>query len=435
MNPVRHRAAGAERMEAMAPGAKACAGAPHTGAERMEAMAPGAKACAGAPQGGGGISAASWTIKTLHFAGLIVRAEHDRDCKFLRLSLSTLPSAPMLKALALRPAAARVLGAKAGVVAGPLAALGFSSQQRSFRAPQLEHGQRAMSSVVQKANAGGSLDAGGGLGGTSGVSKRTDRKCTLVLEDGSVFSGQSFGSEASIAGEVVFNTGMASIAGEVVFNTGMVGYVENLTDPSYKGQILVTTYPLLGNYGVQNSPPDELGLPTGMESSRIQDYCHLPSHWNADKTLSQWLKENNVPGIYGVDTRALTKKLRVHGSMKGKIVFDEDVPLRDPNMLNLVASVSTKDVPLRDPNMHNLVASVSTKVPITYGSGDVHILAIDCGIKYNIIRSLVSAGVRLTVVPWDWDIKKELYDGLVVPWDWDIKKERYDGLFISNGQP
>lgn len=101
----------------------------------------------------------------------------------------------MLKALALRPAAARVLGAKAGVVAGPLAALGFSSQQRSFRAPQLEHGQRAMSSVVQKANAGGSLDAGGGLGGTSGVSKRTDRKCTLVLEDGSVFSGQSFGSE------------------------------------------------------------------------------------------------------------------------------------------------------------------------------------------------------------------------------------------------
>ena len=99
-------------------------------------------------------------------------------------------------------------------------------------------------------------ELGGGLGGTSGVSKRTDRKCTLVLEDGSVFSGQSFGAEVSIAGEVVFNT-------------GMVGYVENFTDPSYKGQILATTYPLLGNYGVQNSPPDELGLPTGMESDRI----------------------------------------------------------------------------------------------------------------------------------------------------------------------
>jgi len=224
------------------------------------------------------------------------------------------------------------------------------------------------------------------------VSKRTDRICTLVLEDGSVFSGQSFGAETSVSGEVVFNT-------------GMVGYVENMTDPSYKGQILVTTYPLMGNYGVQKSPPDELGLPAGMESDRIQttavicqDYCHLPSHWNADKTLSQWLKENNVPGMYGVDTRALTKKLRVHGSMKGKIVMDEDVPLRDPNVLNLVASCSTT-------------------VPKTYGSGDVHIVAIDCGIKFNIIRSLVSAGVRVTVVPWNWD----------------IKKERYDGLFISNG--
>jgi carbamoyl-phosphate synthase small subunit len=177
-------------------------------------------------------------------------------------------------------------------------------------------------------------DTGGGLGGTSGVSKRTDRKCTLVLEDGSVFSGQSFGAEVSIAGEVVFNT-------------GMVGYVENFTDPSYKGQILATTYPLLGNYGVQNSPPDELGLPSGMESDRIhvsavlcQDYCHLPSHWNADKTLSDWLKENNVPGMYGVDTRALTKKLRVHGSMKGKIVMDEDVPLIDPNLVNQVPCFS-----------------------------------------------------------------------------------------------
>lgn len=168
---------------------------------------------------------------------------------------------------------------------------------------------------------------------------------------------------------------------------------------------MVTTYPLLGNYGVPHSPPDEIGLPTGMESDRIQvsaiicqDYCHIPSHWNAGKTLSQWLKENSVPAMYGVDTRALTKKLRIHGSMKGKIVMDEDVPLRDPNMLNLVSEVSTR-------------------APKTYGSGDVHIMAIDCGIKYNIIRSLVSKGIKLTVVPWNWD----------------IKKERYDGLFISNG--
>ena len=138
-------------------------------------------------------------------------------------------------------------------------------------------GARAVSNISVSNKTRDVADIGGGLGGTSGVSKRTDRKCTLVLEDGSVFSGQSFGAETSIAGEVVFNT-------------GMVGYVENLTDPSYKGQILATTYPLLGNYGVQRSDPDELGLPSGMESDRIhvsavlcQDYCHLPSHWNADK--------------------------------------------------------------------------------------------------------------------------------------------------------
>jgi len=250
---------------------------------------------------------------------------------------------------------------------------------------------RGMAYDIQKRQ-DAALDVGGGMGGTSGVSKRTDRRCTLVLEDGSVYSGQSFGSEISVSGEVVFNT-------------GMVGYVENLTDPSYRGQLLVSTYPLLGNYGVPHTPEDELGLPTGMESERIQttavicqDYSHVPSHWNSGKTLSTWLKENNVPGMYGVDTRALTKKLRVHGSMKGKIVMDEDVPLRDPNQLNLVAEVSTS-------------------VPRTYGTGDIHILAVDCGIKYNIIRSLVAKGIKLTVVPWNWD----------------IKKERFDGLFISNG--
>jgi carbamoyl-phosphate synthase small subunit len=210
------------------------------------------------------------------------------------------------------------------------AARSTDSQKRAAAALE-SVGARRLSGIARSNTSHNDVaEVGGGLGGTSGVSKRTDRKCTLVLEDGSVFSGQSFGAEVSIAGEVVFNT-------------GMVGYVENLTDPSYKGQILATTYPLLGNYGVQHSPPDELGLPSGMESDRIhasavlcQDYCHLPSHWNADKTLSDWLKENNVPGMYGVDTRALTKKLRVHGSMKGKIVMDEDVPLLDPNLVNQV---------------------------------------------------------------------------------------------------
>ncbi len=136
----------------------------------------------------------------------------------------------------------------------------------------------------------------------------------LTLKDGSVIEGISFGAQTAAAGEVVFNT-------------GMVGYPEALTDPSYRGQILVLTYPLVGNYGV---PPteemDDLGLPKYLESSKLQitglvitDYSHHPSHYLNNKSLSKWLTENNVPALYGVDTRELTKKLRTHGSMLGKV--------------------------------------------------------------------------------------------------------------------
>jgi carbamoyl-phosphate synthase large subunit/carbamoyl-phosphate synthase small subunit len=217
------------------------------------------------------------------------------------------------------------------------------------------------------------------------------------LEDGSIYSAQSFGYEGPTAGEVVFNT-------------GMVGYVESLTDPSYKSQILVSTYPLVGNYGVPDvSGVDALGLPEGFESDRIHtagvivsDYSHEWSHSASKQSLSDWLKSNKVPGLYGLDTRALTKKLRTSGSMLGKIVFDKDVAFEDPNSRNLVAEVSIKE-------------------PRTFGSSDTKILAIDCGIKYQIVRSLVQRGVEVKLVPWDYDPTPELLSG------------NYHGLFLSNG--
>ncbi len=214
----------------------------------------------------------------------------------------------------------------------------------------------------------------------------------LILEDGTEFNGKSFGAERSIAGEVVFNT-------------AMTGYPESLTDPSYKGQILALTYPLIGNYGV---PGDKLEneMLRFFESSRlhisgliISDYSDEYSHWNAHKSLGQWLKEFDVPGITGIDTRALTKQLREKGTMLGKIVFDNQ---------------SVEDY---DPNKENLVEQVSIKEKTVYGNGSKRICLLDCGVKYNIIRNLLD---RDTTV-------------IRVPWDHDISKEEYDGLFISNG--
>jgi carbamoyl-phosphate synthase small subunit len=214
----------------------------------------------------------------------------------------------------------------------------------------------------------------------------------LILEDGSEFSGISFGTNASASGEVVFNT-------------AMTGYPESLTDPSYKGQILVLTYPLIGNYGV---PPDttENDLYKFFESYSlhisglvISDYSEKYCHWNASKSLGEWLKQHKVPGISGIDTRALTKILREKGTMLGKIV------------------VSKKDVPFYDPNKDNLVSQVSIKEKKIYGKGKYKILLIDCGVKNNIIRNLLK---RDTTV-------------IRVPWDHDFTIEDYDGLFITNG--
>jgi carbamoyl-phosphate synthase small subunit len=214
----------------------------------------------------------------------------------------------------------------------------------------------------------------------------------LILEDGSSFSGKSFGHEGSIAGEVVFNT-------------AMTGYPESLTDPSYKGQLLVLTYPLVGNYGVP-SEDSENAMFKFFESDRlhisaliISDYSAEYSHWNADRSLGDWLKQNKIPGIFDVDTRRITKILREKGSMLGKIVFEDQEP------------------ETYDPNLENLVAQVSVNERTVYGSGKNRILLYDCGVKYNIIRYLLE---RDTTV-------------IRVPWDHDISKEEYDGLFISNG--
>ena len=147
---------------------------------------------------------------------------------------------------------------------------------------------------------------------------------TLVLQDGTTFHGKSFGYDKGVAGEVVFNT-------------AMMGYPESLTDPSYAGQIMVLTYPLVGNYGVPQFRMEPNGLPAFMESDRIYataivvaDYSEKYSHWNACESLGEWLKREQVPGITGIDTRALTKVLREHGVMMGRIVFDgESCPADD----------------------------------------------------------------------------------------------------------
>lgn len=218
------------------------------------------------------------------------------------------------------------------------------------------------------------------------------RKVSLILEDGTRFEGKSFGYDKSVSGEVVFYT-------------AMTGYPESLTDPSYTGQILVSTYPLIGNYGV---PSDQMkdDINAFYESNKvhisgliISDYSQEYSHWNSIKSLGDWLKESKVPGLYGIDTRALTKILRVKGSMLGKIEFADE------------------PIELDDPNIHNLVDMASTKERKVYGDGEHKVVLVDCGVKYNIIRCLLK---RNTTV-------------IRVPWNYDFTQENYDGVFLSNG--
>jgi len=217
------------------------------------------------------------------------------------------------------------------------------------------------------------------------------KKACLILEDGTIFNGFSFGRDNPVSGEVVFNT-------------AMTGYPESLTDPSYKGQILVLTFPLIGNYGV---PPEdkEDGLLKFFESERmhikaliVSDYSFEYSHWNAVKSLDQWLKENNVPGIYGIDTRQVTKIIREKGALLGKIVTEDNEEAAD----------------FYDPNHENLVAEVSCKEVQTYGNGSTRIVLVDCGCKYNIIRCLLKRNTTVMRVPWNYDFTTLPYDGLML---------------------
>ena len=219
------------------------------------------------------------------------------------------------------------------------------------------------------------------------------KNVSLILDDGSRFSGISFGYERPTAGEVVFTTAMS-------------GYPESLTDPSYSGQIMVLTYPLIGNYGV---PARSFSgkLSTFLESEKIHadgiivsDYSENYSHWNATESLGEWLKQEKITGITGIDTRELTKLLREKGSMIGKIVFSDEneIDFIDPNKINQVARVSTTEI-------------------ITYGNGKKRVVLVDCGVKHNIIRCLLKRNVTV----------------IRVPWDYDFNAIEYDGLFISNG--
>jgi len=218
----------------------------------------------------------------------------------------------------------------------------------------------------------------------------------LVLEDGSVYSGESIGADCAVCGEVVFNT-------------GMTGYVETFSDSSYKGQILLMTYPLVGNYGV---PSGDLG---NLESWPFESEGFQPlavvlsecsegySHHKAQKSLSDWMKESGVPGISGVDTRELTLKLREHGTMRGKLV-----PIGDDDVLG------ADDIPLEE-----LVPQVSCKEAVTYPGGDLSVVLVDCGVKLNIIRHLQRRGITVHRVPWNTDLSKL-----------DVE---YNGVLLSNG--
>ena len=219
---------------------------------------------------------------------------------------------------------------------------------------------------------------------------------TLVLEDGTRFKGKSFGYEAPVAGEVVFNT-------------AMMGYPESLTDPSYAGQMMTLTFPLVGNYGVPRFSIEDNGLPTFMESDRIyaaaiivSDYSEEYSHWNACDSLGDWLKREKVPGVTGIDTRQLTKVLREHGVMMGKLEFEGSESCED------IAAYETI----------NWVDKVSCKDIIRYNEGAGRkVVLVDCGVKANIIRCLIRRGVEV----------------IRVPWNYDYTEMQFDGLFLANG--
>lgn len=218
----------------------------------------------------------------------------------------------------------------------------------------------------------------------------TNKKAILLLEDGSEFTGYSFGFDK--------NTN-----GEVVFNTGMVGYPETMTDPSYRGQILVCTYPLIGNYGIPGSERED-GLLKNFESDTIHcralivsDYSNDYSHWNAKRSLADWMIEHKIPGIQGIDTRMLTRKLREKGTMLGKIII-----------------VPNEEIEFDDPDIRDLVSEVSVPEPIEYKRRGKKIVLVDCGTKNNIIKAFLGRNITVLRVPYNYDFSNLDVSGIVI---------------------
>mgnify|MGYP003302395549 FL=1 len=215
-------------------------------------------------------------------------------------------------------------------------------------------------------------------------------KVTLKLSDGTCFEGVSIGYEKNVTGEVVFNT-------------TMIGYPEVLTDAGARGQIVVMTYPLIGNYGVPACSEQENGLSDYLDSNVIHpaalimtEYSPEYSHWNANESLAQWLIREQIPAVMGIDTRALTKHLREKGSMQATLFFENDNTLPKAND-------------------EHLVAQVSCDQPITYNSGaGKKVVLVDCGVKQSIIRYLIERGVEVTRVPWDYDFNTLTFDALII---------------------
>jgi carbamoyl-phosphate synthase small subunit len=237
----------------------------------------------------------------------------------------------------------------------------------------------------------------------------------LILSDGTTFEGTSFGAPHSHSGEIVFAT-------------GMTGYPQAFTDPSFAGQILIMTYPLIGNYGV---PQKKL-----WESDKLQinglivsDYIDTPSHFQSKQTLASWLKKEKIPALVIKDTRALTQHLRSKGVMLGKIIIDKDIPQYDPNQTNLVAQVSTKKIKIEEPVIARSSATqndaaIPSKRLLRYARNDIKnkiktIVIIDCGAKRNITKCFLKRGVKTITVPWDYD-----------PFE---MKLNFNALFVSNG--
>lgn len=230
------------------------------------------------------------------------------------------------------------------------------------------------------------------------------QKCTLKLSDGNQFTGDLIGAPIGASGELVFTT-------------GMVGYSEAITDPSYYGQILTFTYPLIGNYGIPKSPAEQSEtLPRGFESRGPQAAAVIVTidstdcfHWNSFQSLDQWLREYGVPGIVGLDTRHLVHLIRSHPNLLGRVVPEESKGFRYEG-----ANLHITESSFFDPGQESIIAEVSTPKPVKMGKGKTKIAVIDCGIKWNILRQLISLDCEVELLPWDTDFSKIETDGWLV---------------------